>query len=81
MSPATPAPRDLAVGAEITGPVRLMTAERIEWYDSAMLSAASGELARVGSNIHTDDAYAKSQGLPGVIADGMIMAIPTTIGK
>jgi 3-hydroxybutyryl-CoA dehydratase len=66
--------QQLAVGAEIAGPVRMVTAERIEWYDSAMLSAASGELAQVGSNIHTDDAYAKSQGLPGVIADGMIMA-------
>jgi 3-hydroxybutyryl-CoA dehydratase len=66
--------QQLAVGAEIAGPVRVVTAERIEWYDSAMLSAASGELARVGSNIHTDDAYARSQGLPGVIADGMIMA-------
>jgi hypothetical protein len=68
------APRDLAVGTEIAGPVRVMTAERIEWYDSAMLSAASGELAQVGSNIHTDDEYAKSQGLPAVIADGMISA-------
>ena len=66
--------QQLEVGAEIAGPVRMITAERIEWYDSAMLSAASGELAQVGSNIHTDDAYAKSQGLPGVIADGMIMA-------
>ncbi|HWC03287.1 MAG TPA: MaoC family dehydratase [Methylomirabilota bacterium] len=66
-------PRDLAVGAEITGPARRMTAERIEWYDSAMLSAARGELAQVGSNIHTDEAYARSQGLPAVIADGMIM--------
>lgn len=74
MSPATPAPRDLAVGTEITGPVRLMTAERIEWYDSAMLSAATGTLAQVGSNIHTDEAYARSQGLPAIIADGMIMA-------
>jgi 3-hydroxybutyryl-CoA dehydratase len=74
MSPATPALRDLAVGAEITGPVRLMTAERIEWYDSAMLSAAKGTLAQVGSNIHTDEEYARSQGLPAIIADGMIMA-------
>jgi hypothetical protein len=66
-------PRDLAVGTEITGPVRLMTAERIEWYDSAMLSAAKGALAQVGSNIHTDETYARSQGLPAIIADGMIM--------
>jgi hypothetical protein len=70
----TRTPGELAVGAEITGPVRLMTAERIEWYDSAMLSAAKGTLARVGSNIHTDEAYARSQGLPAIIADGMILA-------
>ena len=69
----TRAARDLAVGSEITGPVRRMTPERIEWYDSAMLSAAKGELARVGSNIHTDEEYARSQGLPAIIADGMIM--------
>jgi acyl dehydratase len=49
-----------------------MTAERIEWYDSAMLSAAKGELARVTVNIHTDEDYAKSEGLPAIIADGMI---------
>ncbi len=63
---------DLGVGSELTGPVRVMTSERIQWYDSAMLSAAKGELARVGSNIHTDEEYAKSQGLTGIIADGMI---------
>ncbi len=61
------------VGAEIAGPVRRMTAERIEWYDSAMLSAGKGELSQVGVNIHTDDEYAKAQGLPAIIADGMIM--------
>jgi hypothetical protein len=61
-----------AVGTELSGPVRVVTAERIEWYDSAMLSAAKGELARVGANIHTDDAFARNQGLPGTIADGMI---------
>lgn len=64
---------ELSVGHEIHGPVRVVTAERIEWYDSGMLSAASGKLAQVGDNIHTDDDYAKAQGLPAVIADGMIM--------
>jgi 3-hydroxybutyryl-CoA dehydratase len=63
----------LIVGARITGPVRMMTAERIEWYDSGLRSAARGVLTQVGVNIHTDDAYARAQGLPGVIADGMIM--------
>ena len=72
MTPTHGSP-DLAPGAEIRGPVRYVTAERIEWYDSAMLSAASGHLAQVGVNIHTDDEFARSQGLPAVIADGMIM--------
>jgi len=62
----------LSVGAEIRGPVRVMTPERIEWYDSAMLSAAKGELAQVTVNIHTDEDYARSEGLPAIIADGMI---------
>jgi 3-hydroxybutyryl-CoA dehydratase len=66
------ASRALPVGTEIRGPVRVMTAQRIEWYDSAMLSAAKGELTRVSVNIHTDEAYAKSEGLPAIIADGMI---------
>jgi MaoC dehydratase-like protein len=69
---AAGAVRALPVGTEIRGPVRLMTAERIEWYDSAMLSAAKGELTRVTVNIHTDEDYAKSQGLPAIIADGTI---------
>jgi acyl dehydratase len=63
----------LEVGAELTGPIRRVTPERIQWYDSAMLSAATNELRRVGSNIHTDDEYAKSQGFTVANADGMIM--------
>jgi len=63
-----------AVGDDLRGPVRAITPTRIEWYDSAMLSAAKGTLAQVGSNIHTDEDYARSQGLPAIIADGMIMA-------
>lgn len=62
----------IKVGTDIKGPVRVMTPERIEWYDSAMLSAAKGELTRVTVNIHTDEDYAKSEGLPAIIADGMI---------
>lgn len=64
--------KSLPVGTEIAGPVRVMTAERIQWYDSAMLSAAKGDLARVTVNIHTDDDYAREQGLPALIADGMM---------
>jgi acyl dehydratase len=60
-------------GDVIHGPARVQTPERIEWYDSAMLSAATGGLAQVGINIHTDDEFAKSQGLKAVISDGMMM--------
>jgi acyl dehydratase len=62
-----------AVGTVLDGPVRAVTPQRVEWYDSAMLSAASGQLAQVGSNIHTDSDYARAEGFPDVMADGMIM--------
>lgn len=61
-----------SVGDELEGPVRTITPERIEWYDSAMLSAATNELRQVGSNIHTDEAFARSEGFTTVNADGMI---------
>ncbi|TDE03124.1 MaoC family dehydratase [Jiangella asiatica] len=62
---------DLAVGAELSGPTRPLTMERVEWYSIGMLSAASGERQDVQHNIHTDHEYARSQGLPEAIADGM----------
>ena len=60
-------------GDELPGPTRAITTQRIEWYDSAMLSAATDELRQVGSNIHTDEAFAKSEGFQTVNADGMIL--------
>jgi 3-hydroxybutyryl-CoA dehydratase len=65
--------RSYQVGDDIKGPVRTITPQRIEWYDSAMLSAATNELRQVGSNIHTDEEFARSEGFPSVNADGMIM--------
>jgi len=65
--------RSYQVGDDIKGPVRTITPQRIEWYDSAMLSAATNELRHVGSNIHTDEEFARSEGFPSVNADGMIM--------
>ena len=60
------------VGDELHGPVRAITPQRIEWYDSGMLSAATDELRQVGSNIHTDVEFAKREGFPTANADGMI---------
>jgi len=65
--------RSFNVGDELAGPVRAITAQRIEWYDSAMLSAATDELRQVGSNIHTDEDFARSEGFTTANADGMIM--------
>jgi acyl dehydratase len=62
-----------SVGDELVGPVRVITPQRIEWYDSAMLSAATDELRQVGSNIHTDVEFARSEGFQTANADGMIM--------
>jgi acyl dehydratase len=60
------------VGDELVGPVRTVTAARIGWYGSAMLSAAAGEPRQVGSNIHTDAEFARSEGFAAANADGMI---------
>jgi 3-hydroxybutyryl-CoA dehydratase len=60
-----------AVGDIISGPTKPMTAERVGWYSIGMLSAGTGVTQPVQHNIHTDDEYARSQGLPAAIADGM----------
>lgn len=67
------APPRFLVGDDLVGPIRTITPQRIEWYDSAMLSAATNELRQVGSNIHTDPEFAKSEGFATANADGMIM--------
>jgi 3-hydroxybutyryl-CoA dehydratase len=61
-----------AVGSELAGPVRVVTIERVQWYEGGMRSAATGVLTLPHSNIHTDEQYAKTQGLPAPIADGMM---------
>lgn len=63
--------REYKVGEVISGPTRPLTPDRIAWYSIGMLSGATGTRQEVQHNIHTDDEYAKSQGLPAAIADGM----------
>ena len=62
---------DFAVGAILSGPTRPITLQRARWYSVGIFSAASGEPHEPQLNIHTDDDYARSQGLPKAIADGM----------
>ena len=63
--------RSYKVGDVVSGPTRPLTPDRIAWYSIGMLSAEMGSRQPVQHNIHTDDEYAKSQGLPAAIADGM----------
>lgn len=65
--------RNLDVGSDLAGPIRVMTEDRLRWYSISMRSSAHGETRPPGLNIHTSEDYAKGQGLPGAIADGMIL--------
>ena len=64
-------PETLEVGAVFTGPARMLTHERTLWYGDGLMTSAAGERRMAMPNIHTDEGYAKSQGLQGAIADGM----------
>jgi len=60
-----------AVGEELAGPERTLSLQRLTWYSMGQLGAATGVPHDFQDNIHTNPEYAKEQGLPGVIADGM----------
>jgi 3-hydroxybutyryl-CoA dehydratase len=61
-------------GAEFRLPPRPMTRERMRWYVDIQdtVQFDDGRIHAQPPTIHDDDAYAKKQGLPGIIADGMI---------
>ena len=65
---------NLEAGMEFRGKPRAMTRERMRWYVDAQptVAADDGRIHTQEPTIHDDDAYARSQGLPGIIADGMI---------
>ncbi|WP_020578855.1 MaoC family dehydratase [Actinopolymorpha alba] len=68
------ADHDAAVGQHFWSTPRAMTRERMRWYCDALETAAlaNGEFVIAEPTIHTDEEYAKEQGLPGIIADGML---------
>jgi 3-hydroxybutyryl-CoA dehydratase len=61
-------------GAQFRTPPRPMTRERMRWYVDIQetVQADTGRIVTQPPTIHDDDAYAKKNGLPGIIADGMI---------
>jgi 3-hydroxybutyryl-CoA dehydratase len=65
---------DIQAGTEFRSRPRPMTRERMRWYVDAQptVAADDGRIHTQEPTIHDDDDYARSQGLPGIIADGMI---------
>jgi 3-hydroxybutyryl-CoA dehydratase len=63
-----------APGFEFRAVARPMTRERMRWYVDIQdtVQADTGRIVTQPPTIHDDDAYAKKNGLPGIIADGMI---------
>ncbi len=64
----------LQIGSELRSAPRAMTRERMRWYVDAQptVAADDGRIHTQPPTIHDDDAYAKKQGLPGIISDGMV---------
>jgi 3-hydroxybutyryl-CoA dehydratase len=64
----------LQAGCELRSAPRAMTRERMRWYVDAQptVAADDGRVHTQPPTIHDDDDYARKQGLPGIIADGMI---------
>ncbi len=64
----------LSEGMEFRLPLRHMTRERMRRYVDAQPTVAmdDGRIHTQEPTIHDDDDYAISQGLPGIIADGMV---------
>jgi acyl dehydratase len=64
----------LAVGTQFRLAPRLMTRERMRWYVDIQetVQQDTGRIVAQPPTIHDDDAYAKKQGLPGIISDGMV---------
>jgi 3-hydroxybutyryl-CoA dehydratase len=64
----------LQVGTLLRAAPRQMTRERMRWYidTHATVEADDGRIHQGPPTIHDDDDFARSQGLPGIIADGMV---------
>ena len=62
------------IGAEMRTEDRIMSRELMRWYCDALETAADadGTFKIAAPTIHSSDEYAHSQGLPAIIADGMI---------
>ena len=68
--------RNLQAGYEFAPVTRAMTQERMSVYsdmEHSVTAGPSGRLQLAPKNIHNDDEFARKEGLPGPIADGLII--------
>jgi hypothetical protein len=63
--------KNLTEGAELVGPRRTLTMNRINWYAEGFWTICADERRGVMANIPTDVEFAKSEGLETAIGDGM----------
>ncbi|HEY4200180.1 MAG TPA: MaoC family dehydratase [Devosiaceae bacterium] len=63
---------DLSVGSRLTGKSAPITFTRTRWYEEGIRYAGDANVKQVSTNIHTSHDYARNQGLPAAIADGML---------
>ncbi len=65
---------DLSVGEIFSSDPVIMSRERMRWYCDALETAASqsGKFIVADPTIHSDDEFALANGLPGIVADGML---------
>lgn len=65
---------DLKVGEILSSEPVMMSRERMRWYCDALETAASqsGKFIVADPTIHSDDEFAIANGLPGIVADGML---------
>ncbi len=74
MSARVPVQGRLQPGTQFRLPPRPMTRERMRWYVDIQetVQVDDGRIHTQPPTIHDDDAYARKQGLAGIISDGMI---------
>lgn len=63
--------RGLKEGDTLRGTTRTLTPIRTDWYAVGIWTASTDQRQGVKANIHTDADYARTQGLPTAIGDGM----------
>jgi len=66
--------KELELGFELPTRTKLITQEVMSHYANMMKSALAGRLLTAVENIHTDEEFAKGQGMSHSLADGLIFS-------